>query len=246
MSKPIEALQVFKDQNRRLYRANWGLLALCALVGWYGHHKAANLNIHTSANPRAGEVIEVRNGLSPVPASTTYGFAFYVWQQLNRWPANGSVDYGQQIFAMQNYVTPRCQEWLKSNMASKQRDGELAGRQRSLQEMIGRGFTHNRVIPSGESWTVLMDMQLVETLKGQVVKDVFLRYSLPVVRYQVDLKLNPWQLGIDCNNSTNAQRLEAPAAAASGPAPGELNRAAAQLGAPPPLPLASGSTGATP
>ena len=42
-----------------------------------------------------------------------------------------------------------------------------------------------------DAWTVLLDMQVTETFGGQGVKDVFIRYPLRVVRFDVDRERNP-------------------------------------------------------
>lgn len=241
MTQPINVINQLQQQLRNLYRLLYGVLAFAALALWFMHDKAANLNLHMAPNLRAGEVVEVRDGVATAPPVNVYGFAFYVWQQVNRWPKDGSRDYGQQIYAMQNYLTPRCHEWLKANMNQKAGSGELSGRTRALHEMLGRGYAPNRVVTHGEStgWTVLLDMQLVETMKGQTIKDAYLRYPVSVVRYAIDLKRNPYQLAIDCNDSSTSQRLDAPPeGAASAPLGAEIDRAAARI-EPAPLPPTS-------
>ena len=63
---------------------------------------------------------------------------------------------------------------------------------------------------NGDSaWTVLLDMQLMETFKGQPIKDTYIRYPIRVVRFDVDRERNPWRLAIDCYGSQKPQRLSA-------------------------------------
>ncbi|MCR2307553.1 DUF2895 family protein, partial [Salmonella enterica] len=52
---------------------------------------------------------------------------------------------------------------------------------------------------------------------GSAVKDVFIRYPLRVVRFDVDRERNPWLLALDCFGSNAPARLN----------PADLNPAAA-------------------
>ena len=52
-----------------------------------------------------------------------------------------------------------------------------------------------------------MDMQVMETFGGQSIKDVFIRYPLRVVRFDVDRERNPWKLALDCFGSNRPARL---------------------------------------
>jgi len=47
------------------------------------------------------------------------------------------------------------------------------------------------------SWIVILDFELVETLKGEDIKRLYLRYPIRVVRYDVDSEDNKWGLAID-------------------------------------------------
>jgi integrating conjugative element protein (TIGR03746 family) len=248
MTKHIDMLADLRAQNRNLMRLLFALMLLSSAGFYLLWDKAANLNIHLSANPAPGEVIEVREGQSAVPSSNLYGFAFYVWQQINHWPKDGSKDYGQQIFAMQHYLTPQCQQWLEKNMNDKKRGGELAERTRSIAELMGRGFMPSRVVSKGDnkSWTVLLDMELTETMKGQVIKSVPIRFPVEVVRYEIDLRKNAWKLAIDCSASSTPQRLEAADLSVSPPAT-DFGAVAAKLPAVPvpPDPAASAASAAS-
>ena len=51
---------------------------------------------------KAGDSVRFADGQAPVPEVNVYGFAYYIWQQINRWQTDGSKDYGQQIFQFQS------------------------------------------------------------------------------------------------------------------------------------------------
>ncbi|MCG8033805.1 MAG: TIGR03746 family integrating conjugative element protein, partial [Candidatus Thiodiazotropha taylori] len=53
-----------------------------------------------------------------------YAFAFYIFQQLNRWPDDGAKDYGKAIFRISPYVTPRYRTDLMTDLEQRGRKGE--------------------------------------------------------------------------------------------------------------------------
>ena len=52
-----------------------------------------NMTIHNPPDLRSGSTQKWWE----IPPSTVYGFAFYIFQQLNAWPKNGEVDYPAKI-----------------------------------------------------------------------------------------------------------------------------------------------------
>ena len=204
------------------------LLLALALVGWARAPSAITLyyppDLSTGGQQRLGEI----------PKANIYSFAFYIFQQLNRWPENGGQDFGERIYALQHYLTPACRTQLAEDMNVKAQRGELARRTRALQEIPGYGYAANRVIPHGAgSWTVLVDAQLTETTNGVPVKDTYIRYPLHVVRYDVDRELNPWQLALNCYGGREPERLamealQAPAVPRTGAPVSALPAATAQ------------------
>ncbi len=223
MGRYIKKIANLESANNALvYGLAWVGIVGCAGI-YFAQKVPHQIDFHMAPNLQPGQVVSVKDGVSPVEKPNVYGFAYYTWQQINRWSKDGAKDYGSQLFAFQHYVTPSCQEYLKSDIKKKSGLGELNGRTRSLSELPGNAFSDARVVPDGaNAWTAYLDLQLVETLKGQVVKDVAVRYPVRVVRYEVDLEKNPWRLGVDCGEGTKPQRLQAlssPGAAASAPRP---------------------------
>ena len=216
----LDALASERSHNRRLLGLNL-TLAVVAVIGmallWA---QPRQLDLHLNPDLRAGERVSVNHGTAPIPNPNVYSCAYYVWQQVNRWQADGHADYGKQIYDFQPYLTPRCQAQLQADMEMRNRAGELRMRTRQIGEIPGLGFADNRVIGEGPSaWTVLLDMQVQETFRGQAIKDTFVRYPVRVVRYDVDRQRNPFKLAVDCFGNNRPARIDVRDSAISG-APG--------------------------
>jgi integrating conjugative element protein (TIGR03746 family) len=193
----------------RVQRWTIGVLAVItvlALLGW--KTKDTQLTAHIPPDLSNGATIKI-GGTPEVPPPNVYAFAFYIWQQINNWPSDGAQDYGKQLFALQNYVTPACREQLAADLKAKGGNGELVTRTRSVMEIPGLGFAANRVTNHGNgSWTVLLDTYLAETSRGLRVKDTYIRYPIRVVRYDATRENNPWGLAIDCFGDRRPERLD--------------------------------------
>ena len=83
--------------------------------------------------------------MDEVSPPNVYAFAFYIFQQLNRWPEDGATDYGRAIFRVSPYLTPRYRADLIAELEQKSRQGELAYRVRGVQEIPGHGYGERRV-----------------------------------------------------------------------------------------------------
>ena len=172
------------------------VVALLAVIGWW--QAPRDLTIHIPPDLRSGSTEK----WWAVPPESVYTFAFYVFQQLNRWPANGAVDYPRNIHALSPYFTPACESYLKQDEAYRLTHDELRGRVRGVYEIPGKGYGENptkRVtVISDNDWIVTLDLVVDESLDGELVKRAFVRYPLRVIRYDVDPQRNPWGLVIDC------------------------------------------------
>lgn len=206
----IDALARERSHNRTLRLTVLAVAALGALGMVLTWSVPKEIDLHVAPDMRAGETVRVEDGRSAVPPTNVYGFAYYIWQQVNRWQADGAKDYGQQIFRFQSYITPSCRAQLQADMQSRFKSGELRQRTRQIAEIPGLGYAPNRVLADGRAaWTVLLDMQLMETFRGQPVKDTYIRYPIRVVRYDVDRERNPWRLAIDCYGTKRPARIAA-------------------------------------
>ena len=198
------------DNVRAHLRSLWvviGFQCLVILALWFGWSQAPkHLTVHVPPDLRAGATLSV----DEVPAANVYAFAFYIFQQLNRWPEDGAKDYGKAIFRIAPYVTPRYHAKLIADMELKGRQGELAYRVRGVQEIAGHGYDEHRVeVLAPGVWVVWLDLDLLESVKGMTVKQTAIRYPLRVVRLAVDPEANPWGLALDGFAGEGPQRLSA-------------------------------------
>ncbi len=196
------------DNVRAHLRSLWVVIGVQVLVIaalWLGWSQAPKqLTVHVPPDLRAGATLAINK----VPDANVYAFAFYIFQQLNRWPEDGAKDYGQAIFRVSPYLTPRYQAELVADMALKGKRGELAYRVRGMHELPGHGFAENRVdILAPGVWVVWLDLALMESVKGMTVKQTAIRYPLRVVRLSIDPETNPWGLALDGFATEGPQRL---------------------------------------
>ena len=199
------------DNVRAHLRSLWaviGLQFIVILVLWFGWSQAPKqLTVHVPPDLRSGATLSVNEA----PAANVYAFAFYIFQQLNRWPENGAKDYGKAIFRISPYVTPRYQSELLADLELKGRQGELAYRVRGVQEIAGHGYEERRVdVLAPGVWVVWLDLNLVESVKGMTVKQTAIRYPLRVVSLAVDPEANPWGLALDGFAREGPRRLSEP------------------------------------
>jgi integrating conjugative element protein (TIGR03746 family) len=175
---------------RVLLGALFGLNLMLAF-GWYSAPSA--LIVHQPPDLRSGSMRKA----TEIPPQSVYAFAFYVFQQLNRWTVDGETDYWNRIHSLQAYLTPEFFEFLKADFETKQAQRELQGRQRAVHEVPGRVYESRRVrIESPDSWVVHLDLQIVETYRGETIKNTAVRYPLRIVRYDIDPEQNPFGLAL--------------------------------------------------
>ena len=196
------------DNVRSHLRSLWaviGLQLLFILALWLGWMRMpSTITVHIPPDLRSGAVM----ALDEVPPANVYAFAFYIFQQLNRWPENGAEDYGKAIFRIAPYLTPAYRDQLIVDMESKGKHGELSNRVRSLQAILDDGYEERRVdVLSKNVWVVWLDLELNESVKGMTIKHTVIRYPLRVVRYAVDAEANPWGLALDGFAGVGPKRL---------------------------------------
>jgi len=196
------------DNVRSHLRSLWaviGLQLMVILALWIGWMRMpSNITVHIPPDLRSGAVM----ALHEVPAANVYAFAFYIFQQLNRWPDDGAEDYGKAIYRIAPYLTPEFRNKLIADMETKGKQGELAHRVRSLQAIPDYGYEERRVdILSKDVWVVWLDLELTESVKGMMIKQTTIRYPLRVVRYPVDAEANPWGLALDGFAADGPKRL---------------------------------------
>ena len=129
------------DNVRNHLRSLWVVIALQVLIIlalWVALVRLpSTMTVHIPPDLRRGASLAYEE----IPRANVYAFAFYILQQLNRWPANGAHDYGAAIFRTSAYLTPEFRETLIAEMQHKARVGELTHRVRGLQAVPGEGYS---------------------------------------------------------------------------------------------------------
>lgn len=182
------------------------LLSLMLGLGWWSAPR--DLLIHVPPDLRSGSV----RPWWDVPPESVYAFAFYIFQQLNRWPSNGEVDYRRNIDGLAPYLTPACQQWLGQDHERRQSRGELRQRVRGVYEIPGRGYGDDPALRvrsvSNRDWVVTLDISADEYYGSERVKRALVRYPLKVTRLDIDRERNPFGLMLDCYDGA-PQRIAA-------------------------------------
>ena len=197
------------DNVRAHLRSLWAVIAVQVLVIlalWYGWAQAPkHLTVHVPPDLRSGAV----QAAGEVPPANVYAFAYYIFQQLNRWAEDGAEDYGQAIFRVSPYLSARYRAKLLADLEMKGRQGELAYRVRGMQEVPGHGYSEARVdVLAHDTWVVWLDLELFESVKGMTVKRTHIRYPIRIVRLAIDPETNPWGLALDGFAAPGPRRLQ--------------------------------------
>ncbi len=171
-----------------------GLLAVLLLVALIGWSRAPqSIRLYYPPDLSRGAV----QTMGDIPKVSIYTFAFYIFQQLNRWPQDGAEDYYERIHGLRAYLTEACYEDRQRDLQSRR--NQIEGRQRSVWELPSRGFDGDKVqTVSPTAWVVGLDLHIRETYRGERIKDRMVHYPLKVVAHDVDPELNPWGLVLDC------------------------------------------------
>ncbi len=183
-----------RDRVIRSLYAGLGASAMAvAVLGWGWMRAADDVRIFVPPDLTEGVVV----GVDEPGASDVYAFAFYMWQQVYRWPTDGSRDYPARVEGFRAFLTPACYEELRADAAERRL--EVRGRERAVWAIPGRGYGFDKVVYRGVGrWVVYLDLHLKETLSGTAVKERLVRYPVKVARYDVDREVNPWGLAVDC------------------------------------------------
>ncbi len=186
------------DNARAHVTSLWLVIILLAGALAYAFHGWSNapsdITVHIPPDLSSGASMSVGD----IPAPNLYSFAFYMWQQLNRWPEDGAKDYPGNLYRLSAYLTPSFRAELLRDMERRGRQGELSNRERALFEAPGAQYEEGRVKPVADGvWIVTFDAVIEETVAGMEVKKTRIRYPLRVIRYDVDREANPWSLALD-------------------------------------------------
>lgn len=111
--------------------------------------------------------------------SSVYVFALHVWRELNDWKISGKRDYPARIKVHECYLTPTFHRWLLANVEQKEREGELDRQRRTTPSSAFREALVQDL--GANTFSVTLDINLIEEIKGREVKNIDIRYPLRVV-----------------------------------------------------------------
>lgn len=183
-----------RDAHITTLRVIIAILALILLYSIHGWNKAPeHIKIDIPPDLRSGST----RGIKERHPFNVYAFGYYIFQQMNNWPVEGSKDYKTRLHQLSCYITPEFKAELERDYDRRNKRYEL-NRTRAVQEMPDRKYEPNRIYTESEdSWVAFYDLNIKETFRGEKVKDIFIRFPIRVVRWDVDAECNLWGLALD-------------------------------------------------
>ncbi|HIF9337788.1 DUF2895 family protein [Photobacterium damselae] len=130
--------------------------------------------------------------IDEVPPYSVYTFALYVMQQIYN---TGDVETGidKNIYAYAPFLSPEFQQELriKAKLDNEQAIA-VKGVAQEVREMTGVRFNDDHIFQLTPSkWVVYLDLQVVDRLNGQIIKDADIRYPIVVEKADFDPLKNP-------------------------------------------------------
>ncbi|MGJ8518366.1 PFL_4703 family integrating conjugative element protein [Carnimonas bestiolae] len=191
-----------RDAHITTLRAIVVIMSILVIAMWFGWRSAPqHMTIYNPPDLRSGST----RAWDEVPPSTVYSFTYYIWQQLYRWPTDGSKDYKKNLYALQPYFTASCQSQLYRDYQKRLNGRELDNRVSAVQEIPGRGYREASSGPGSvkiqrpnAAWVVTLDLAITEEYQSTPVREIFRRFPVKVIKADVDPQRNPWGLQIDC------------------------------------------------
>lgn len=166
-----------------------GVLVLVMLLLWVGWLRAPQkLRLYIPPNIDQGVTLQADH----IPTSTVYAFAYQIFTAINTWMQSGDVDYVKNINAYKNYLSPQFYRALLLDAHTREINGALS-RERMLSGAGAYSISDVHYLGNG-TWHVQMRLHLVETVTGNVIKDVVMTYPITVERVRAAIAVNPWGL----------------------------------------------------
>lgn len=131
-----------------------------------------------------------------IPKATVYAFAFQIFSAINTWPVSGEKNYGKNLMAYRNYLSPGFYAQLNQDLKDKESLGALS-RKRMMSGYSGLPYQPKDVTRLGNgAWRVNLHVQIMESLDGSVIKNVVMDYPLIISQVHASIQVNPWGLVI--------------------------------------------------
>lgn len=161
-------------------------LCLIAFAGWMT--APSRLTVYIPPDISGGVFLKANE----VPPQTVYAFTWQVFGSVNTWNTDGLTDYSTLIENYKNYFSPAFKDWLISDDKAKAQQNAL-DRKRYM-TLVGLYDSSDVQVISAGVWQVKLNVEIVETVDNQVVKDVVMQYPLVVKRADLPITSNPWGL----------------------------------------------------
>lgn len=173
-----------------LYGVAGLLLFLCCLFFWGWKSAPSRLMLYLPPDISGGVFIKA----DQIPPQDIYEFAFQAFGSVNTWTTDGTTDYQTLIGDYKNYFSPNFQSWLNSDYQAKAQQNALE--RKRYMTLVGMYDSNDVQEISDGTWQVKLDVEIVETVDNQVVKDVVMQYPLLVTRTNLPITSNPFGLEI--------------------------------------------------
>ncbi len=192
----VNLFDCWKQQDKEklhikfLYGVAGLLLFFCCLLFWGWKSAPSRLTLYLPPDISGGVFIKA----DQIPPQDVYEFAFQVFGSVNTWTNDGTSDYQTLIQEYKNYFSPSFQDWLNSDYQAKAQQNALE--RKRYMTLVGAYSAGDVEEVSEGTWQVKLDVEIVETVDNQVVKDVIMEYPLLVNRTDLPITSNPWGLEI--------------------------------------------------
>lgn len=183
-----------------------GVLILFCILFWMSANSAREVQrVYIPPDLRSGATVT----LNDVQEPTAYSFAISIFQYLNTWLEDGSIDYPARVNELTAYITPNFMQWLKEDIQRRNNRGELSRRTRTVTVINAGAYDDSRVdVINENNFVVWLDLRIKETHRGVPVKTVDIRYPLRVVKSDVSLEFNPWGLQLNGFNGNPSRIMQ--------------------------------------
>jgi len=130
-----------------------------------------------------------------IPNAYVGDFSFYVWQALNHWQDNGSVDADTNLANYGPYLSPSFRYSFSNQIKALEEGGDIQGRVKDIEPVSGIDPQVTKI--DAHTWEVLLTVRETEYVNGILVKDKEIQYPMKVITYNGDAQTNQYGLVLD-------------------------------------------------